>query len=513
MQFYSPHPLGVMPYGNRPADDDERRRRGLGAALTRLPAAVRAATFEFLDVPDLVRLGACSSALYVVLAAPVDLWKERVADMLQSDAASAANARGLVFEGTWRRSAIRLYCVTHGRSFAGCVQPDFDVPAFPGRLWYDDELFQSWLCTLMPPDYRGALWKRGARQFRTVPKRSGLTPDAFRAEFEEPNLPVVLTDVATAWPMFKRLDGNFASIGDNANAFLRQGKEHLFRCESVEATLPDYVRYAKQQRDERPAYLFDPSFDDALRPGQWAVPEHFARDDLFSVLGSARPQYRWLIVGPARGGSSFHVDPNFTNAWNACLTGRKRWILFPPHVVPPGVHPSPDMSDVATPVSLTEWLLNFYDEALTKHAHEGYEVVCEAGETMFVPCGWWHSVVNLEDSVAVTQNYVSACNLSKVLKFLHAMPKSISGVGEDDADDAGALQQRRRDFYTVFATEVRQQRPDLAPIVDGVASDLTAAHERAQKRHRAVEDLVLPPASSHRAEGGGEVTAGFTFDF
>ena len=36
--------------------------------------------------------------------------------------------------------------------------------------------------------------------------------------------------------------------------------------------------------------------------------------------------------------------------------------MFPPGVVPPGVHPSPDGADVATPVSLAEWFVNFYPE-------------------------------------------------------------------------------------------------------------------------------------------------------
>lgn len=35
-------------------------------------------------------------------------------------------------------------------------------------------------------------------------------------------------------------------------------------------------------------------------------------------------------------------DPNATAAWNAVLKGRKKWILFPPHIIPPGVHPSDD---------------------------------------------------------------------------------------------------------------------------------------------------------------------------
>ncbi len=66
------------------------------------------------------------------------------------------------------------------------------------------------------------------------------------------------------------------------------------------------------------------------------VPEYFA-EDLFGVLGEdARPHHRWLIMGPARSGSSFHKDPNATSAWNAVIKGSKKWILFPPHVTPPG---------------------------------------------------------------------------------------------------------------------------------------------------------------------------------
>lgn len=57
--------------------------------------------------------------------------------------------------------------------------------------------------------------------------------------------------------------------------------------------------------DDQPLYLFDKAILSGEFAGHYEVPEYFGRD-LFPVLGDRRPDFKWLIVGPARSGSSFH---------------------------------------------------------------------------------------------------------------------------------------------------------------------------------------------------------------
>ena len=169
---------------------------------------------------------------------------------------------------------------------------------------FSDILHRPFLCAHTPLE--PYLLNIPARN--TIPRLSALSPERFASEWVKK--PFILTDTVTKWPVF---------IDWSAEALLGKFGDVEFRAEAVDWPLHTYVDYVNNNSDESPLYLFDHSFVEKMGirvgekagEGEYWTPECFG-DDLFSVLDDHRPDNRWLIVGPARSGSTFHKDPNAT---------------------------------------------------------------------------------------------------------------------------------------------------------------------------------------------------------
>jgi hypothetical protein len=268
----------------------------------------------------------------------------------------------------------------------------------------------------------------------SIPKKNAitrledLTPDEFANHWSDK--PFILTKPVREWPAYLTWD---------TNQLLTKFSDVEFRAEAVDWPLENYVEYMRNCSDESPLYLFDRNFVEKMglvvgrnepNASYW-TPDCFG-EDLFAVLGDRRPDSRWLIIGPERSGSTFHKDPNATSAWNAVLRGSKYWIMFPTTPLsppPPGVYVSKDQSEVTSPLSIAEWLIGFHAEA--RQTPGCLEGICNEGEVLHVPSGWWHLVVNLDASIAITQNFVPRSHLSSVLSFLKDKPDQVSGFNRD----------------------------------------------------------------------------------
>jgi JmjC domain, hydroxylase len=126
-------------------------------------------------------------------------------------------------------------------------------------------------------------------------------------------------------------------------------------------------------------------------------------------------------------------------------------VLAPPGAPPAGVHASADGASVAAPVGAFEWFLTFFDAETAREQRWRVGVV-RAGEALFVPSGWWHCALNLEETIAVTHNFVSAANLPRVLRCLQTRsPDLISGLPVE----------QRAGLHDRFVAALERARPEL----------------------------------------------------
>lgn len=297
------------------------------------------------------------------------------------------------------------------------------------------------------------------------------------------NRPFVLTKSIQSWPVLHTW---------TIEELQRTHSDVSFRAEAVDWPMSVYSAYMSHSKDESPLYLFDKAFAEKMhvqvgKDGLYWPPDCFG-PDLFALLGQERPAHRWLIVGPERSGSTFHKDPNATSAWNAVVQGSKYWIMFPPSAQVPGVYVSEDSSEVTSPLSIAEWLLEFHAEA--REQPGCVEGICKAGEILHVPSGWWHLVVNLEPGIALTQNFVPQSHLADVLSFLRDKPDQVTGFKRDIEDP-----------YELFRGRLQDQHPDLLQVA------MAELDRRAQNKKRKWEEATKPSAEDE-SNGGG-----FSFGF
>ena len=268
-----------------------------------------------------------------------------------------------------------------------------------------------------------------------------LTRAEFIEKYEKTNSPVLIHGTTSSWPASSKWSPAQLAA-DFAHCTFMVGEDANF--DPVMVTMDDFVKYMDEQQDDYPLYMFDATF--GLEGTErmlvdYRTPTYFPVDarqdsentregetyyDLLGLLGAQRPPHRWILMGPQRSGSAVHVDPYSTSAWNAVLHGQKLWVLMPPEVDEGTARAVKQLEALgaAEPSCASEEgndadVLFYFLDLLPRLRHDQpnlhiYLFVQEAGQTLFVPSGWWHAALNTKDSVAVGQNYCSDSNFTAV---------------------------------------------------------------------------------------------------
>ena len=130
-------------------------------------------------------------------------------------------------------------------------------------------------------------------------------------------------------------------------------------------------------------------------------------EDMYQVSG-IQTDYQWLIMSQANTGTSLHLDPEYTMAWNTVLSGRKWWVLMPPELSPSSFSCDPSCSKTKEgEISILSWFTHILPQMRDRkwYGNNARELLQGPGETLYMPPNMAHAIMNVEDNLSVTENY------------------------------------------------------------------------------------------------------------
>ncbi|PFX23269.1 JmjC domain-containing protein 4 [Stylophora pistillata] len=140
----------------------------------------------------------------------------------------------------------------------------------------------------------------------------------------------------------------------------------------------------------------------------YETPVYFKSDwlnEFWDRRSDVSDDYRFVYMGP-KGSWSY--------SWSANICGCKKWLIYPP----------------GQEKYLTDRLGNLAYDITSDDMNDRYKfpefdtavkpliVIQREGEVIFVPSGWHHQVINLEDTISINHNWTNACGISKMWEHL-----------------------------------------------------------------------------------------------
>ncbi|KAI0077514.1 Clavaminate synthase-like protein [Panus rudis PR-1116 ss-1] len=150
------------------------------------------------------------------------------------------------------------------------------------------------------------------------------------------------------------------------------------------------------------------------------------RDDWMNsyYTGHTDDDFRFVYMGAEGTFTPLHRDVYTSYSWSTNIFGRKRWWLFPPEQTPY--------------LFMKNRNVNVYD--IRKVDEEDFPdirkakpivVEQEAGETIFVPSGWYHQVENLTFCISINHNWCNSVNLPSLYASMCTKVVEVENALED----------------------------------------------------------------------------------
>ncbi|MEO8582295.1 MAG: cupin-like domain-containing protein [Flavitalea sp.] len=237
-------------------------------------------------------------------------------------------------------------------------------------------------------------------RLQRIEKIGHISDEEFRERFYKPGIPVVLTDLAKEWPAydkwnwdyFKKIVGGkevgiYNNIKSDAYTPVNKADDYV--------TFGKYVDMVSKGPAEWRIFLFN-IFSHAPQ-----LTEDFSwPDNLMKGFVKRAPM---LFVGGSTSITHMHFDMDMSHILHTQFMGRKKVLLFPyqeQHKLyrkPFEVLSMADFSNYDKENGTPD-----YEKFPALRLANGYEIILEHGDTLFMPAGYWHHMEYIDSGFAMS---------------------------------------------------------------------------------------------------------------
>jgi len=241
-------------------------------------------------------------------------------------------------------------------------------------------------------------------KFDEIARQAHLDPDAFHRDYLVPNKPVLLTRTASQWPAIgkwtpdyigREFGGRTVKVYDQR--FVDAGNSYMSHSQVMR--LADYIDVMLSGNSDLRMFLYNI---------QREIPEMVADIIKPDLLPGLSRQFVFMFLGCRGAVTQMHFDIDLAHVLHTAIHGRKTIYLFP-HGESKHLYRHPftcrSYVDVAKP--------DYNSFPLLEQAR-GYRTTLEAGETLFIPSGYWHHIVYDEPGISISLRSHAGCWRSRV---------------------------------------------------------------------------------------------------
>lgn len=243
-----------------------------------------------------------------------------------------------------------------------------------------------------------------------IQKVDDISHEEFMQHFYNPGIPVVFRNASKVWkakglfnPDWFRSNYGDRSIEKDGKTLTMNNVMDLIESSSENNPAPYPLIYNIPNQLPELLPLLEPLNLNYASPN-WLETKWFQR-------GSWGNAIELFIGGPGGRFPYLHLDYYHLNAWITQLYGKKRFTVFPK-----------GQEDFLYPLPNDPWRseVNIFEPDYNKHPNyrkaTPIDFTVEAGETLFIPFGTWHSAYSLTPTISVAFDQLNSKNHKDFLK-------------------------------------------------------------------------------------------------